>query len=70
MVAKIRFKGMKGVRNVERRRTLIKMQRHRWIVKAVWLRDLKMVVERVKYAYLMSINELQKQKVSEFYHFK
>lgn len=69
MVAKIRFKRMEGVRNVKRRRTLIKMQRYRWIVKAVLLcSDLEEGVERVKYTDLMSINELQKQKTSEFFH--
>lgn len=71
MVAEIRLKGMEGVSNVKRRRTLIKLQRHRWVIKAVWLcDDLKMVVERVKYTYFMSIYELQKWKVSEFSHFK
>lgn len=59
IVAQIRFQRMKGVRNVKRRRTLIKMQRYRWVVKAVLLcNDLEVVVERARYTDLMSINEL------------
>lgn len=58
IVAQTRFQRMEGVRNVKRR-TLIKMQRNRWVVKAVLLcNDLEVVVERARYTDLMSINEL------------
>lgn len=58
IVAQIRFRRTEGVRNVKRR-TLIKMQRYRWVVKAVVLcNDLEVVVERARYTDLMSINEL------------